>query len=158
MITAAVSAAYNNAPTGSFDPELFMQTKTSSPLATKVVGPTPGTYKAIIDDVKPPRVNPSGSVVMDVVWLIDNAEIAAKMGRKPTVKQAVWLDFEGGMLATGEGKNVSLGRVREAIGQNSGEEWSPSMMKGGVANIKVVSDINKETGDDYGKVVAVSRL
>jgi hypothetical protein len=158
LITAAIAPVFRNAPGGSFDPDLFMNSSIATPLATKVVGPTPGEYKGIIDDIKPPRVNADGSVVMDLVWLLDDEKQREKMGRKPTVKQAIWLDFENGQLATGEGKNVSLGRVREALGQNTGADWMPSQLKGGVAKIKVVPDINKNTGDDYGKVVAVSKL
>lgn len=157
-LTAAIAPLLFNAPS-SFDPDLFMQTTVSTPMSTKVVGPTPGEHKAMIEEVRPPRVNANGSVVMDVIWLIDNEELRAKMGRKPTVRQALWLDFDaGGQLDKGEGKNVSLGRVREALGQNDGRDWSPMMLKGGVAKIKVASDINKETGDDYGKVVAVAKL
>lgn len=151
-------SAFNNTPGSAFDPELFMQTSIQTPLSTKVIGPSPAEYKAIIDDVKPPRVNADGSVVMDLVWLLDDEKQRERMGRKPTVKQALWLDFENGALSVGEGKNVSLGRVREALGQNSGADWNPGMLKGGVAKVKVVPDINKNTGDDYGKVVAVTKL
>lgn len=157
-LSAALAPLFAAAPS-SFDPELFMNTKFNAPLSTKMIPIPPGEYNAIIDEVKPPRVNADGSVVMDVTWLIDDQRVKDATKRdKNTVRQSLWLDFENGQLSSAEGKNVSLGRLRTALNQNSGNDWSPSMLKGGVAKVKVVSNINKDTGEDFGKVVAVSPL
>jgi len=155
-IMAAFAGALLSA--SAFDPDLFMNTTVSTVLPTKMVPVPPGEYTAIIDDVKT-RQNTDGSVVMDVSWSIDNADVAAKTGRtKNVVRQSIWLDFENGVLAASEGKNVGLGRLRDALGQNTGAPWSPTMLKGGVAKVKVVPNINKDTGEDYGKVVAATKL
>jgi hypothetical protein len=52
----------------------------------------------------------------------------------------VWLDVDdNGNLDTSEGRNVGLGRLRKALGQNEGA-WNPPMMKGkGPVMVKVSS-------------------
>jgi hypothetical protein len=54
---------------------------------------------------------------------------------KVTCKQGIMLDLnEGGQLDMGKGKNVSLGKLREAIGLNSpGQPFSFSMIQGRMA-------------------------
>jgi hypothetical protein len=58
---------------------------------------------------------------------------------EPSVSQSLMLDMtESGALAVGTNKNVNLGRLREALGQNvSGRPWSPNMLQGQVARISV---------------------
>jgi hypothetical protein len=142
-----------------FDPELFMNTNFAEANATKVIPCPAGEYNGIIEDVKT-RVLDSGQVLMDVVWNIDDVKAKEKSGRdKLTVRQSVWLDFENGNLAFGEGKNVGLGRLRAALNQNAaGKPWSPAMLKGQVAKVKVTHRPDKTTGDLYDQVSAVSAL
>ena len=99
---------------------------------------------------------------MTVKWEIDdpNREIEQKIGRRPIVTQSIMLDITSeGALDMGEGKNVQLGRLREAVGQNaSGKPWAPAMLIGQMARINVKHRINDETGDlvmDVDKVVAL---
>lgn len=99
---------------------------------------------------------------MTVKWEIDdpNKEIEKKIGRKPIITQSIMLDVTSeGALDMGEGKNVQLGRLREAVGQNaSGKPWTPAMLIGQMARINVKHRINEESGDlmmDVDKVVAL---
>lgn len=64
---------------------------------------------------------------------------------EPSVRQTLWLDTtESGGLDFGKGKNVGLGRLREALGQNApGKPWAPGMLVGGVAKVKVSHSIDK---------------
>lgn len=142
-----------------FNEDLFMQTTVDKENATKVIPCPPGEFPAVIESVKT-RVLDSGKVLMDVVWSIDSAEAKQKTGReKLTVRQSVWLDFENGNLAFGEGKNVGLGRLRAAVKQNtSGQPWSPAMLKGQAAKVKVTHRPDKDTGDIYDQVAAVTGL
>lgn len=144
-----------------FDPELFMNTSFDQESATRVMPCPVGEYTAQVKDVKT-RVLGNGSVVMDVTWVIDDANARQITGRKEiTSRQSVWLDFdEGGNLAFGEGKNVGLGRLRKALNQNkAGQPWSPSMLKGGVAKVKVAHTPSKDNPEDmYDNVVAVAAL
>lgn len=141
-----------------FDPDQFMNTTVSAPNATRYLPCPTGDYNAMIEDVKS-SVTDKGKPKMDVVWSIDNADVKAKLGReKVTVRQTIWLDIENGALSVGEGKNVGLGRLRDALGQNTGAAWNPGMLKGGVAKVKVTHRIDKDTGDTFDQVSAVSKL
>lgn len=99
---------------------------------------------------------------MTVKWEIDDPDksIEKEIGRKPIVTQSIMLDITSeGALDMGEGKNVQLGRLREAIGQNAnGRPWAPAMLIGQMARINIKHRINDETGDlvmDVDKVVAL---
>lgn len=143
-----------------FDPELFGNTTFSEPNATRVAPCPEGTYPAMLKDWKT-RVLDDGRVVMDVTWDVDDAGAKEKTGRSAiTVRQTVWLDFDAnGGLMFGEGKNVGLGRLRDAIGQNAkGQPWSPNMLKGKAAKVKVTHRLDKETGDVYDQVSAVTKM
>jgi hypothetical protein len=79
-------------------------------------------------------------VIMSVNWEIKDDALKAQLDRTPRVRQDVWLDQDSnGDLDYAKGKNVGLGRLREALGQNSpGAAWSPAMLKGaGPAMISV---------------------
>ena len=99
---------------------------------------------------------------MTVKWEIDdpNKEIEKKIGRRPVITQSIMLDITSeGALDMSEGKNVQLGRLREAVKQNAnGKPWSPAMLIGQMARINVKHRVNEETGDlmmDVDKVVAL---
>jgi hypothetical protein len=60
-------------------------------------------------------------VVLEVIWSIEDQGVKDTLGRdKVTVKQGVMLDMtpDGSGLDMGKGKNVSLGRLREALNMN----------------------------------------
>jgi hypothetical protein len=106
--------------TSMFDPNTFLNATTTEKMETRRTPVPEAEYIALIDDVKLRAAKES--VMADIIWRIDNAELAAKMGLpKVTVRQTVFLDINesGTGLATGPNKNVQLGKVREAVGQNS---------------------------------------
>lgn len=153
----------SNDQVSAFDPDVFMNTQFNDANATKPVVCPPGEYRAQLTNVKT-RALPKGSIVMDVSWEVLDDAVKASLGMKPDAKlycrhDTIWLDFDNGMLAFGDGQNVSLGRLRDALNQNTkGQPWAPSMLKGGVAKIKVAHEVNKDNGDIYAKAVAVSKL
>ena len=56
----------------------------------------------------------------------------------------------------GSNKNVKLGRLREALGQNkNGQAWSFGMLKG-AGPIKVSIEPDKKNPEDYSRVVKVA--
>ena len=66
---------------------------------------------------------------------------------EPTCRQTVWLDIgEQGQLEFGVNKNVALGKLREAFGQNDGKPWSPLMMMGQPAIVNVKHRLGSEGG------------
>jgi len=142
-----------------FDTSLFMNTETSDANATRMMPCPVGDYPATVQDVRP-RALDDGRVVMDVVWDIDDAGVKEVTKRqKVTVRQSVWLDMQNGVILGGEGVNVQLGKLRAALGQNkAGEAWSPGKLIGGVARVRVTHRADKDTGDIYDQVSAVSPL
>lgn len=131
----------------SFDPEAFLGTDTSDEMSTVVLPIPEGEYNATIDSVKARLAG--DKPVFKVIWNIDDADgkVAKATGRdKNTVRQSIWLDVnDNGSLDTGTGKNVGLGRLREAVGQNkAGKPWNPNMLVGQVAKILVGQRVDKD--------------
>src|SRR5690606_34777004 len=110
-----------------FDPAAFLQTTIEGASSTKYPTLPDGMVcNAVVDDVD---VNGDYSEKMNdgkgghwaslkVKWKLDSTEAEEILGRpNPIVQQDIFLDLdETGRLATGEGRNVTLGRLREAVG------------------------------------------
>ena len=92
-------------------------------------------------------------------WIVEDANVKALLGRDTvTVKQGIMLDTtpQGG-LDTSKGKNIGLGRLREAVNKNAdGVPFSFDMLPGLSARISVSHRVNGE--DVYAEVKSVSRL
>lgn len=144
-----------------FNPDTFLNTEVKGPMETKFT-PVPENddgYVASIESIS--ARNPKDDVfILDVNWNIHDDDLKAKMGRdKILVRQSVFLDYEDGRLQFGENKNVQLGRLREAVGQNTGKPWSPHMLIGaGPARIKTKNRHVEETDDWYTDVKRVAPL
>ncbi len=133
----------------SFDPNAFLNTEVSEANATAYVPVPEGEFNASIKLIKP-RVLTDGRAVLDLTWIVDDEEVKQETGMaEPSVRQTLWLDItESGGLDFGKGKNVGLGRLRDAIGQNqSGKPWAPGMLVGQVAKVKVTHSIDKRDGE-----------
>lgn len=112
----------------SFDPEAFKHTEIDDSMDTEIIPPDEGVYTAKVD-----RWNIEGGTSqngfnwarLDVTWELDDADGSQqqKTGRdKLTGRQSIFLDLtEDGQIDTGKGKNVQLGRLREALGLNEGK-------------------------------------
>lgn len=76
---------------------------------------------------------------LDLPIVIDDAGVREAMGRDEVKsKFSVMLDVENGVLASGTGRNVQLGRLRDALGLNNpGEEFTMSMLGGRTAKCSV---------------------
>lgn len=148
--------------TSAFDPELFMSQQTDDANST-VFTPVPeGEYTAVISDVqaKNMRTKNGERPILNVRFEIDSQEVREETGmEKPFVQKMYWLDLnENGTLDTGKGKNVELGKLREAVGQNTpGRPWAPSMLNGNVAQIKTRLRENPDNPEQkYSDVQSVS--
>lgn len=120
-----------------FNPEQFMEGTVDGANSTKVESVPPGEYRAIIDeDIKAPKVVNSEKtgqtyVFFEVPFLVDDDALKAQLGRdKLMVRHTISLDIdEKGGLDMGKGKNVGLGRLREALGMNDGP-FNPKSIAG----------------------------
>lgn len=148
----------------SFDPDSFLSSTTTESNDTKLVPVPEGEFVGIIEDVKArpwaKKDDPSvAGIALDVIWLIDDADVKSQLGRdKVTCKQGIMLELnENGKLDTGKGKNVGVGRLREATGLNRpGEPFGFPMLVGLAARVKVSHRIAGE--DIFAEIKAVTAL
>ena len=147
-----------------FNPDQFLDMQITEANDTKLTPVPVGEYVAVIKEVKcrqwQSKQDPSKSgLTLDVTWSIDDPAVKELLGRdKVTVRQGVLLDLtESGGLDMGKGRNVSLGRLREAVGLNTpGQPFSFSMLVGRVAKVSVSHRID---GDNiYAEVKSVTKF
>lgn len=146
-----------------FDPSTFLNTQETGALSTSYDPIPDNEYSAFIgagEEAVKARSTQSGQHILDVTWEITDPALAEQLGReKVTVRQSIFLDMTAqGTLDRGKGKNVQLGRLREALNQNDpSRPWSPLSLRGaGPAKIKVTS----RTTDQgvFNDVKAVSKV
>ena len=128
-----------------FNPENFMNSTTSEANSTQYAQIAEGEYMASIATVTP-RTTGTGKALLSVKWNVDDEAARQETGMaEPSVFQTVWLDVtESGGLDFGKGKNVQLGKLRDALGQNqAGKPWAPGMLVGGLAKVRVKHSIDK---------------
>jgi hypothetical protein len=110
-----------------FNPESFMNSTVSEANSTQYEQVPEGEFSAAIDTVTP-RTTGTGKALLSVKWKVDDEGVRTTTGMaEPSVFQTVWLDVtESGGLDFSRGKNVQLGKLRDALGQNApGKPWSP---------------------------------
>jgi len=133
--------------TTSFNADAFMATEVEIELETEFTPIPEAEYQAVIKEIKP-GTTPKGSTFMEVIWIVDDASVRELLGMdEPTTKQTVWLDFtEAGALEFGKNKNVQLGRLRDALGQNTGAPWKPTNLLGQVATVDIKHRLGEKGG------------
>lgn len=118
-----------------FDPAAFMDATVDSPLATQYQQVPEGDYTAMIDSFddssletidftykKGPRAGEPGKMYkLNLPIVLQDAKLSAEMGRdRVTVRAQIVLDFDDdGRLSTKPDRNVLLGQIKAAVGQNA---------------------------------------
>lgn len=138
------------------DPDMFLNHGTEGAFDDHFTPVDAGEYEAMVSEIKP-RVfldrNNITRAACDIWWKItDQTKLAAQQARtgmqEPRVKQGLFLDAEFARdendelvitaLQSGPGKNVQLGQLRTALGQNDPKrKWSFRSMIGALAKITV---------------------
>jgi hypothetical protein len=140
-----------------FDPDTFMNQTLDEPMATQLQSVPEGEYTAMIGDFDSSAfrtvtvTNKQSGLsqerpVLDIPFIIQDAALKAKLQREQvTHKETFWLDMTAaGTLDTGPDRNVRLGQLRAALGQNDPHTpWSPSMLR----NMGPVRIVIKTTSD-----------
>lgn len=147
-----------------FNPEQFLDQQFTEANDTKLVPVPVGEYTAIAGEVKcrqwQSKADPSKSgLTLDITWEIDDPAVKELLGRdKVTVRQGIMLDLtESGSMDMGKGRNVGLGRLREALNLNQpGQAFSFSMIPGRLAKVAVTHRIDGE--NIYAEVKSLARL
>lgn len=146
-----------------FDPEAFLSAQFDEANDT-VMQPVPaGEYTAIIESVSTRQWNSrdgsKSGVALDVKYNIDDAAVKEALGRsKITVTQGIMLDLtENGGLDFGKGRNISLGRLREATGLNTpGKPFAFRQLEGQPVKITVSHRVVED--QIYADVKGVAKL
>lgn len=147
-----------------FDPDTFLAQTVEQANDTKVTPCPAGEFLGFIKDFKArewtSKKNPGVSgVALDVIWSVDDPGVKQLLDRdEVTVKQGIMLDMtESGTLDMGKGKNVGLGRLREALGLNvPGQPFAFSMLTGRPARLTVSHRVDGE--DIYAEVKMVAKV
>lgn len=145
-----------------FDEDAFMSSTSEGEMSTEFTPVPVGEYSAVVKKVGTRSGEGEGEkgswAMLDVTWAIDDAGVTEITGMdNPSVRQSIFLDItESGGLDYGKGKNIGLGRLREALGQNTGAAWSPSMLEGNVATVLV--DHRLYEGRTFADVKNVSAI
>lgn len=130
-----------------FNPDSFMNSTSTEANDTQYTPVPEGEFQATIDKVEAKVVGQeTPRPILNVTWKTSDESVKNATGRaENSVRQTIWLDVtESGGLDFGKGKNVGLGKLRDALGQNKpGQAWAPGMLVGGVAKIKVKHSIDK---------------
>ena len=147
----------------SFDPQSFLDATVTSSNSTKIIPVPVGEYMGIIEKVEPrqwqSKDGTKTGISLDVTWIVEDNNVREFLGRENvTCRQGVMLDVTPeGRLDTSEGKNVGLGRLREAVNKNEpGQAFSFNMLPGLSAKISVSHRIAGE--DTFAEVKGVARL
>ena len=138
----------------SFDPAKFAERTYTEANDTKRTPIPAGEYIALIEATKistwTKKDDPTKSGLrLDVTWSIDDAGVKALLGRdKVTTIQGIMLDLteDGEDLDMGKGRNVDLGKLREATGLNNpGQAFAFSQFPGRLAKIMISHRVDGDT-------------
>lgn len=141
-----------------FNPDDFMNVQTEEVLETEYTPIPEDEYLAVIKKVEADTYGEKNSPALAITWLIDDEGVKALTGMdEPTCRQTIWLDIDEntGFLAIGKNRNVKLGKLRAALGQNDGRPWSPAMLEGQVARVQIKHRMSND-GAPQANVVAVT--
>lgn len=166
-----------NPDTGpTFDPDAFLQSTIDAPLETEMRLIPEGEYQAMIDDFtrdsfevfnftykKGNRAGTPGTMTkFNCPFVLNNEAVRAELGREKLLCTAqLSLDFVPGtyQLDFGPDKNIRLGQIRAAVGQNQPGQWSVQNLKGaGPLMVQVKHIAYKRNDGTEGKRVEVVRV
>lgn len=140
-----------------FDPKQFLETTFSEANSTQRTPIPAKQLRSVISGVDIRSGNKDGKdwSFLDVTYDIDDPEVKALLGRdKVTLTQGIGLDFTpNGGLDFSKGRNVNLGRLRDAVGLNvAGQPFGFRMLVGKPLNIVVTHSPSTRPGAQPGDV------
>lgn len=145
-----------------FDPQAFLDSSVTEANDTKVIPVPIGEYLGVIDKLVPrqwtSKDGTSSGLALDITWIVEDEEVKQFLGRDTVnVKQGLMLDvLPSGQLDMSKGKNIGLGRLREAVGLNQpGQAFSFQQLPGQMAKISIKHRLVDE--DTFAEVKAVTK-
>ena len=121
--------------TSVFDPDEFMGADQTVDLDVNYTPFDEGEYVAQLgEEIRATQSEREGrvSVRLDIPWLLLDDKAREKSGMdNPQFYSAIFVEMEdNGAIASGPNKNIALGQLRKALGQDTGKKWSPGMLRG----------------------------
>jgi len=119
-----------------FDVETFLNTTTTESMSTAFATAPEGVFILQIEDVTAASgTSETGPWIrLDITYSLTDHTILESLNVRRLIVRGgrLFLDLkDDGSLDFSEGRNVRLGRLRDAVHQNrKGQPWSPSMLKG----------------------------
>jgi len=146
--------------------DALMNQTTEGEMPTSLPPCPQGEFLAQIEKVEPrsgvSQKTGNPYVQLVVTWNILDEQAQQAAGRETLrVRQSMLLDLDdsGNIISGKPDKNIGLGQLRDALGQNDGGPWSPSMLQGTAPVIVRVGhrpDPN-DPGRVYDEVVRVAK-
>lgn len=147
-----------------FDPAAFKATVVEGQFETHTTPLPEDTYIAAIGEtaIRAIKIDNEVSILCDVPFNVDDEALAERLGlNRLQVTQGFFLDLDKkGNLEFGPNKNIRLGKLRDALGQNSDKAWNFGMLDGaGPLKIKVIKKPDKDDSSiEYNRVVGFAPL
>lgn len=148
--------------TSAFDPQAFLDSSVTEANDTKIIPVPIGEYLGVIDKMAPrqwtSKDGTSSGLALDITWIVEDDGVKEFLGRdNVNIRQGLMLDvLPTGKLDMSKGKNVALGRLREAVGLNTpGQTFSFQQLPGQMAKISVKHRLVDE--DTFAEVKSVAK-
>lgn len=148
----------------SFDPDNLVNMDITGSTSTEYVPIPEGEFTGVIQDVSAKQVtskkNGQTYTFLELMYVIDDEDVREETGMaEPKSRQSMILDFtDAGTLDLGKGKNVPLGRLREACNLNDpSKAFNFNMLVGQAVKVNV----KHRTGDEgqiYAEIKGVAKL
>lgn len=141
-----------------FEADELLNMETEGSMETSMPPIPEGEWPAYVSEVKARSgTSKAGNdyTMADVTWKITADEVAQEVGiDEPQCRQSIFLDVGDNGLEMGRGKNIQLGRLRDAVGQNGPGAWSLSDLEGASAIVRV--EQREYEGNIYSDVKGVA--
>jgi len=145
-----------------FDADQFLNASITTSNDTKLIPVPVGEYMSVIEKIAPrtwqSKDGTQSGVALDVFWLVEDQDVKQLLGRETvSVKQGIMLDLTPqGALDMSKGKNIALGRLREAVNLNqAGQPFSFHQLPGQMARVSITHRIDGE--ETYTQVKGVAK-
>jgi len=158
-----------------FDPDAFINQTTEGPMSVQITQAPEGEWQAVVstdgelkdwfgtaewEDRKTGEHKSAPTCEIPIEITDQRAKDLIKRD-KITTRYRMFLDLTpDGKLDASEGKNVKLGALRAAVGQNGPQPWNFGMLRGAgpfLARVKQNSD-KKNPEIKYAEVTRVTKL
>lgn len=159
-----------------FDPDAFMSATVDQPLEIERTLVPEGEFRMMVDDFdstafetfsftykRGPNAGSEGSMTkFSCPIVVDDDKVRQLLQMdKPRVFHTCTLDFDEttGQLMFGPNRNIDLGKLRHAVGQNSPGPWSVSQLRGAGPFMGKVKhrEGNRKDGSKF-KIAEIERM